>query len=74
MSYIPYNVSVNITITECYERTSAIGKEVEAFPATFDSSIAFKSLYLITAQKFNIDSMRTDFCKILVTLNAELHL
>ena len=58
---------------ECYEEISAIGKEAETFPATFDFSVAFKSNYLNKAHNFSIDSMIMDFCKFLITLHAELH-
>ena len=56
---------------ECYEEISAIGQEVETFPATFDFSIAFKSNYLNTVQTFPIDSMLMDFHKFPITLHAE---
>ena len=59
---------------ECYEEISAIGKEVETFPATFNFPIAFKSNYLHTVQNFLIYSMLTDFHEFLITLDAEFHL
>ena len=37
------NFNINIISTECYKEISAIGKEMETFPATFDFSIVFKS-------------------------------
>ena len=36
-------IDTNIITAECYDRTSAIGKEVKTFLATFDFSIEFKS-------------------------------
>ena len=68
------NFNINIISIECYEEISAIGKEVETFPATFDFSIAFKSNYLNTVQNFPIDSMIMDFCEFPVTLHAKFHL
>ena len=59
---------------ECYEEISAIGKEVETFPATFDFSITFKSNNLHTVQNFFIDSMLMDFHEFLITLHAAFHL
>ena len=44
------NFSMNIISIECYEEISAIGEEVETFPASSDFSIAFKSNYLNTVQ------------------------
>ena len=68
------NFNINIKVMECYEKTSAIVKEVETFSATFDFSIAFKSNYLNTVQNLPIDTMVTDFHKFPVTLHAEFHL
>ena len=55
------NFYMNIIVIECYREISAIGKDVETFPATSDFSIAFKSYYLNTVQNVPIDSMLTDF-------------
>ena len=66
--------NINIIIIECYKDISVIGKEVEAFPATFDFSIAFKSNYLSTVQNLPIDLMVMDFYVFPVTLQAEFYL
>ena len=68
------NFNINIIIIECYKEISAIGKEGETFPATFDFSIAFKSNYLKTVQNLLIDSMVMDFHEFPVTLHAEFYL
>ena len=43
MMFSVQNFNINIISIECNEGISAIAKEVETFPATFDFSIAFKS-------------------------------
>ena len=45
LTFSVQNFNINIKSIECYEKISAIGKEVESFPATFDFSIVFKSKY-----------------------------
>ena len=65
---------MNIISIECYEEISAIGKEVETFPATFDFSIVFKSKYLNTVQNIPIDSMIMDFHEFPITLCVKFHL
>ena len=52
MMFSVQNFNILIINIECYEEVSAIGREVETFPATFDFSIAFKSNYLSTVQNF----------------------
>ena len=66
------NFNINIISIECYEEISAIGKEIETFPATFEFSIAFKS-NISTLQNFTIDPIM-DFHKFLITLQAKFHL
>ena len=36
MTFSVQNFNINIIVIECYEEISAIGKEFETFPATFD--------------------------------------
>ena len=68
-------ISISILIViECYEEISAIGKEVETFPATFDFFIAFKSKLFEHYAKFPINSVIMDFHKFLITLHAEFYL
>ena len=52
MAFSMQNFNINIISIECYEEISAIGNEVETFPATFDFSIAFKSNYLNAVKIF----------------------
>ena len=74
MTFSGQNFNIIIIVIECYEEISAMGKEGETFPATFDFSIVFKSKYLSTEQNFPIDSMLMDFHKFPITLHAEFHL
>ena len=74
MMFSVQNFNINIISIEFYEEISTIGKEVEAFPATFDFSIAFKSNYLKMVQNFPIDSMLMDFHEFPITLHAEFQL
>ena len=73
MMFSVQNFNINLISIECYEEISAIGKEVQTFPATFDFSIAFKSNYLKTVKIFGIDSIIMDFYKFPITLHAKFH-
>ena len=66
--------NINIMAIECYEEISAIGREVETFPSTFDFSITFKSGCLDTVQNLLIDTMVMDFHEFPVTLHAGSYL
>ena len=74
MMFSVQNFNINIISIDCYEEISAIGKEAETFPATFDLSVAFRSNYLDTVPKFPIDLMVMHFHEFLIILHAEFQL